>query len=111
MTTTVPTAADAQELYDFICQRVDEEHAAAVADETLQGEAQLRFWRVSNSNKHGLAGTAESISHHLAQGDAEAAERAWHLLTGAGEQWMDHPEYLPVWQNPTLASVRQALGR
>ncbi|MER0442973.1 hypothetical protein ABR738_00025 [Streptomyces sp. Edi4] len=110
MPETVPSVTDVRELAEFISLRVNEEHDAALADETLEPEAQARFFRVSNSNKHGLAGTAESILFHLDQDNAEAAERAWHLLTGAGEQWRDHPDFLPTWQNPQLASVRQALG-
>ncbi|WLQ63372.1 hypothetical protein [Streptomyces glycanivorans] len=109
MTTTVPTAADARELYDFLSRRVDEEHTAALADETLEGEAQARYFRLSNASKYGLPGTVESVSYLLAQGDTEGVTRVWHLLTGAGEQWRDHADYLPAWQNPQLASIRQAL--
>ncbi|MFF2571183.1 hypothetical protein [Streptomyces sp. NPDC058084] len=110
MPVTVPTAEHAQALYDFIRYRSDEDHAAALADQTLEGDAYDRFFRISNCNKYGIAAAAESISYLLDHGDTEGAARAWHLLTGAGEQWRDHPDYLPVWQNPQLASVRQTLG-
>ncbi|MGW7283918.1 hypothetical protein ACWGH4_00205 [Streptomyces sp. NPDC054847] len=110
MAVTIPAADDVQALQAFLEERVNEEWEAINTDEDLDPDAAARFNRVSNSNKHGIAGMAEAVSYLLAQDDAEGAERAWHLLTGAGEQWRDHPDYLSVWENPQLARVRQALG-
>ncbi|TXS68918.1 hypothetical protein [Streptomyces sp. sk2.1] len=104
------TADDVQALQAFIEDRVNEEWEAINTDEDLDPDAAARFYRVSNSNKYGLAGMAESVVHLLAQGNAEAVERAWHLLTGAGEQWREHPDYLSAWENPQMARVRLALG-
>lgn len=113
MALTVPTSADAQALYEFIMERVEEEWAAINGNETLHDEhpeAAARFYRVSNSNKSALAGTAECLTGLLDRGDEEQAERAWHFLTSAGEQWRDHPGYLARWENPQLATVRQMIA-
>lgn len=110
MAITMPTANDVHALHEFILQRAEEEHAATIDDETIEPDAAARFYRISNSNKYGLVGLAESVARLLAQGDVEKVERAWHLLTGAGEQWRDHPDYLSAWENPQMASVRLALG-
>jgi hypothetical protein len=117
MAVTVPTPTDAQALFDFIMERVDEEFEAAQArletlddDDTAGIEDHARFIRVSNSNKLALHGTAEALGGYFAQGDSEEVERAWHLLTSAGEQWRDHPGHQAVWENPQMASVRLALG-
>lgn len=110
MAVTVPTADDVQALYDFILERADEEHAATLNDGTMEPDAQARFWRVSNSNKLTLTSTAECLVHLLASGDDEQAAPAWHQLTAAGEEWRDHPDHLPVWENVQRAQIRQQLG-
>ncbi|WP_128429417.1 hypothetical protein [Streptomyces cyaneus] len=110
MAVTVPTADDVQALHDFILQRADEEHAATTDDDTMEPDAMARFWRISNSNKYAITATAEGLVELLSRGDTEQAARAWHLLTGAGEQWKDHPAFLPVWENAQLARVRQMIA-
>lgn len=110
MAVTLPTADDVQALYDFIYQRADEEWEAINSDDTLDPEAAARFYRVSNSNKLAITGTAELLTSLLERGAEEQVERAWHLLTSAGEQWRDHPDYLDRWENPQLARVRQMIA-
>lgn len=110
MAVTVPSADDVQALYAFIMERAEEEHAATLDDGTMEPDAMARFWRVSNSNKRAITATAECLADLLYRGDDELAERAWHLLTGAGEQWKEHPDFLPVWENPQLAQVRQLIA-
>lgn len=110
MPLTVPTADDAQSLYDFIMQRANEEWEAINGDDTLDPNAAARFYRVSNSNKLAITATAECLAGLLGRGDDEQTERAWHLLTSAGEQWRDHPGYLARWENPQLAAVRQMIA-
>ncbi|MDX3232906.1 hypothetical protein [Streptomyces sp. ME19-01-6] len=110
MAITVPTADDVQALHAFIYERADEEHAAAMDDPTMDGAAMERFSRVSNSNKYAITATAELLVGLLSRGDDEQVARAWHCLTGAGEQWRDHPDYLARWENAQLAQIRQQLG-
>ncbi|MER6092473.1 hypothetical protein [Streptomyces bluensis] len=110
MAVAVPSATDVQLLHTFIMERADEEHAATIDDDTMEPDAMDRFWRISNSNKLAITATAECLAHLLNRGDDEQAARAWHLLTSAGEQWKDHPDYLPVWENAQLARVRQLIA-
>ncbi|MET9375138.1 hypothetical protein ABZX98_13425 [Streptomyces sp. NPDC002992] len=110
MAITVPAAEDVQALYEFIMQRAEEEHAATIGDEALDPDAMAHFWRISNSNKLAITGAAESLGILLSRGELEQAERTWHLLTAAGEQWLNHPDHLPAWENSQAASVRQMLA-
>ncbi|RPE39715.1 hypothetical protein EDD90_2732 [Streptomyces sp. Ag109_O5-1] len=113
MALTLPTPADVQALYDFIIERVEEEWAAINGDEPLHEdhfEAAQRFYRISNSNKLALAGTAAYLHTLLKTGDTEQATLAWNYLTQAGEQWRDHPDHLADWENPQMAQVRALIG-
>ncbi|MFF8789181.1 hypothetical protein [Streptomyces sp. NPDC015125] len=42
-------------------------------------------------------------------GCAEQAALAWDHLTADGEERRDHPDYLPVWENPQRAEIRISL--
>lgn len=110
MAITVPTTSDVQALYAFIYERANEEHAATLDDDTMSGEAIERFCRISNSNKLAVTSTAHSLVDLLSRGDNEQAALVWHHLTAAGEEWRDHPNYLPAWENAQRAEIRQQLG-
>ena len=106
---TVPTADDAEALYAFIMERADDEHAATMDDETLTPDAMARFCRVSNAHKLGITGLTAYIVALGGQGDMEQAALAWGHLTAAGEEWRDHPDYLPGWENAERAEIRNLL--
>ncbi|MEU9849276.1 hypothetical protein [Streptomyces sp. NPDC047985] len=113
MTTTVPTDDDVKALYSFIMQRADEEWAAINGDEALHAthpDAAARFYRVSNSNKLAVTSTRRCLADLLDRGDDKLAELIWHLLTAAGEEWKDHPDYLPRWENHQRAEIRRQLA-
>jgi hypothetical protein len=113
MTITLPTADDAQALHAFILQRADEEHAAiieAIGNDTIHPDVATRFYRISNSNKLAITGTAAYVVDLLGRGENEQAALAWDHLTAAGEEWRDHPDYLPRWENAQRARIRQQLG-
>ncbi|MEV6500016.1 hypothetical protein [Streptomyces prunicolor] len=110
MAVTVPTTDDVQALYAFLYARADEEWEAINSDDTLDPDTAARFYRVSNSNKRAITSTRECLVDLLNRGDDEQAARAWHCLTGAGEEWMHHPGFLPVWENPQMARVRQMIA-
>ncbi|GHK05426.1 hypothetical protein SY2F82_72230 [Streptomyces sp. Y2F8-2] len=111
MAIIMPTADDAQALYDFIMERANEEWAAINGDDTLDPDAAARFYRISNSNKLGLAGLTAYIVDLLKRGDDnEQAALAWDHLTAAGEEWREHPDYLPRWENAKRAEIRRQLA-
>lgn len=109
-TATIPTTADVEVLYAFILARAEEERTTAEADEDFDLDAMARFSRISNAHKLTLTGTTAYILDLLRRNDdPEQVALAWHHLTAAGEEWKDHPDYLPHWQNPQRAEVRRAL--
>lgn len=110
MSVTVPTADDAQALYAFIMARANEDWESTIGDEALAPDAVARFCRISNSNKLGVTGTTAYIVDLLRRGDdVEQAALAWDHLTAAGEEWREHPDYLPRWENAQRAEIRQQL--
>ncbi|MER5916431.1 hypothetical protein ABT124_40095 [Streptomyces sp. NPDC001982] len=110
MAITVPTADDVQALYDFIMERANEEHAATMDDDTMNPDAMARFWRISNSNKFAITCTTAYLLDLLNRDDVEQATLTWDHMTAAGEQWKEHPDFLPVWENAKLAQIRQQLA-
>jgi hypothetical protein len=110
MPVTVPTVQDAQALLNFLIERTDEEWQAIHGDPDTDPEAQARFYRISNSNKLALNAAAQALVDLLDHDDTEQAALAWHRLTAAGEEWRDHPDYLPAFENLQRAQIRQQLG-
>ncbi|MFF1843039.1 hypothetical protein ACFVW9_15000 [Streptomyces sp. NPDC058217] len=115
MSLTTPTPADVKALSDFMLQRADEEWEAMHAsheNDTLDPDDAARFYRISNSNKLGIAGTTAGLLGLLERGDApEQVSSVWHFLTAAGEEWRDHPDYeADSWENPQRALVRQMIA-
>ncbi|WUD72112.1 hypothetical protein OG937_10640 [Streptomyces sp. NBC_00510] len=118
MANTMPTADDVQSLHAFIMDRANEdwaaaqEHRAATAEESAaEDEALARFNRISNSHKLAITCTAAYVLDLLNnEGDDEQTELAWDHMTQAGEQWKDHPGFLPAWQNAKMAQIRQMIA-
>jgi hypothetical protein len=110
MAVTTPTADVVQALYDFLMQRADDEWAAVHGDDTLAPDAAACFYRISNSNKLALTSTAKCLVGLLERDKSEQAAHTWHLMTAAGEEWREHPDYLPVWENAQRAEIRQRLA-
>ncbi|MEY9933912.1 hypothetical protein ABH926_008575 [Catenulispora sp. GP43] len=109
MPITVPTADDAEAVYAFIIERANEEFEATIGDETLSSDAMDRFSRISNAHKLGITGLTAYIVDLVNRGDIEQAALAWDHLTAAGEEWRDHPDYLPAWENVQRAEIRSSL--
>ncbi|MFF0736924.1 hypothetical protein ACFYVK_35585 [Streptomyces chartreusis] len=113
MALTTPTPADVQALTDFILERANEEwEAASAAHEagTLDEEAAARFYRISNCNKLGVASAGRALLGIVQHGAPDLAIELWHLLTAAGEEWSNHPDYSDVWENAQRARVRRMIA-
>ncbi|WP_331733911.1 hypothetical protein OG345_40755 (plasmid) [Streptomyces sp. NBC_01220] len=106
MSVTVPSADQAQALYNFALDRSREEWEQALADDGLAEKHLDSVRRLANSNKTALAGTTAYLLACLSQGENAQAARLWDVLTDCGEQWQEHPGWKAEWANPARAALR-----
>lgn len=106
MSTSLPTADQAQALHKFIQDRTEEEWQRARADDDLPLTALEGIRRLANSNKLAVGGTTAYLLACLAQRQYDQATRLWDYLTSCGEEWQDHPDWKREWANPARAALR-----